>query len=296
MIMLTNTGGFVPRVIRRLAVLLPVLVVFCPRPVLAFDPPETVTIAAGGYIAGSDDRERDYAYRLDEKAYGHSLTRRQGWYEREYPRHAARLPAFDITRTPITNADYARFLAATDHRRPFVSARVWAGYRLAHPYARAKRYNWPGRTAPAGRGRHPVVLVSHGDAAAYARWLSAMTGARWRLPTESEWEKAARGASGNTFPWGNRFDPARLNSHDQGPFDTVAVGSYPQGASPFGLLDGAGQVYEWTATAAGKTRHVVKGGSWDDKGCGVCRPAARHSRPDDLKHILIGFRLVREIP
>ena len=63
---------------------------------------------------------------------------------------------------------------------------------------------------------------------------------------------------------------------------------------PDGLLDAAGQVYEWTTTPAGAGRFIVKGGSWDDKGCGVCRPAARHARPTELRHIIIGFRLVRD--
>ena len=76
----------------------------------------------------------------------------------------------------------------------------------------------------------------------------------------------------------------------------MPVGSFPAGASPFGLLDAAGQVFEWTGTAPVTGRAIVKGGSWDDSGCGICRPAARHSRPAALKHILIGFRLVREVP
>ncbi len=296
MIPSTDRGGFFLRIIPYPAAFIPALVLATSCPALAFEAPETVTIEAGVFIAGSDRKEREYAYRLDEAAYGHALTRQQGWYEREARRHSRFLPTFSIGRTPVTNAQYARFLAATTHRRPHVSPRVWTGYRLAHPYARARRYNWPARTAPNGRELHPVVLVSHDDAVAYARWLSAKTGERWRLPTEDEWEKAARGRDGRVFPWGNRFDAGLLNSHDKGPFDTVPVGSYQRGASPYGLLDGAGQVYEWTATTAGKGRHVVKGGSWDDKGCGVCRPAARHGRPDNLKHILIGFRLVRVRP
>ena len=94
---------------------------------------------------------------------------------------------------------------------------------------------------------------------------------------------------------GNEFDPGLLNSHDGGPFDTLPVGRYPAGASAFGVLDMAGQVFEWTETLAGnRGQAVVKGGSWDDKGCGVCRAAARHSRPEGLKHILIGFRLVTD--
>jgi len=139
------------------------------------------------------------------------------------------------------------------------------------------------------------VLVNHADASAYAAWLSKETGKRWRLPTEAEWKKAVRGTDGRRFPWGETYDPSRLNSHDRGPFDTLPVHAFPNGASPFGLLDSAGQVFEWTATVSpGKGRYIVKGGSWDDKGCGICRPAARHSRPEALKHILVGFSLVRE--
>ena len=135
-------------------------------------------------------------------------------------------------------------------------------------------------------------MVSHADATAYGAWLSAKTGQTWRLPSELEWEKAARGVHGTHFPWGDKFDSARLNSHDSGPFDTLAVGQFPAGASPFSLLDAAGQVFEWTNSPGNPGRFLVKGGSWDDKGCGVCRPAARHARPEAIKHILICFRLV----
>ncbi|MGH8247687.1 MAG: formylglycine-generating enzyme family protein, partial [Gammaproteobacteria bacterium] len=188
----------------------------------------------------------------------------------------------------------AAFIAATGLPAPDVDARTWASYGLVHPFARTRRHAWIGSRPPEGREDHPVVLVSHADAQAYAAWLSQQTGAVWRLPTELEWEKAARGNDGRYFPWGNNFEPQLLNSHDLGPFDTLSVGSFPGGASPSGMLDAAGQVYEWTATPAGPGRYIVKGGSWDDKGCGVCRPAARHARAAKLKHILIGFRLVRE--
>lgn len=256
--------------------------------------PATVLIPAGEFIAGSDGEEREAAYRLDEAAYGHSLTRQRRWYDDERPRQVVTLPDYRITLTPITNAQYQGFVDATGHPWPAVTREEWQSFGLIHPYERALRHAWRSRRAPAGREAHPVVLVSYEDAEAYGRWLSERTGETWRLPSEIEWEKAARGSDGRRFPWGNEFDPQRLNSHDAGPFDTLPVGSFPQSASPYGALDMAGQVFEWTATPAGPGRHVVKGGSWDDKGCGVCRPAASHSRPDRLKHILIGFRLVRQ--
>jgi formylglycine-generating enzyme required for sulfatase activity len=256
--------------------------------------PAVLEIPAGPFIVGSDAAEREAAYRLDERAYGHSLTRERRWYADEARRATVTLPAFSITRTPVTNREYAAFVADTDYRAPDVDATTWAGYGLVHPFERTRRHAWRDGRPPAGRDAHPAVLVSRDDAVAYAGWLSRRTGQRWRLPSEEEWEKAARGSDGRTFPWGDVYDAARLNSHDSGPFDTLPVGTFPSGASPFGILDGAGQVYEWTATPAGSGRAIVKGGSWDDKGCGVCRPAARHSRLLTLKHILIGFRLVRE--
>ena len=256
--------------------------------------PATIDVPAGPFIAGSDRAEREAAYRLDEAAYGHSRTRQWRWYENEPRRRRKQTGAYAMTRTLITNVQYAAFVAASGHRAPNVDRATWASYKLVHPFERTRRHAWRDGRPPAGRGDHPVVMVSHGDAQAYARWLSAVTGQRWRLPAEEEWEKAARGTDGRRFPWGDEFDPGRLNSHDLGPFDTVAVDRFQDAASPFGMVDAAGQVFEWTATPAAKGSYVVKGGSWDDKGCGICRPAARHARPAHLKHILVGFRLVRE--
>ncbi len=256
--------------------------------------PETVSIPAGPFIEGSGRAERETAYRLDEAAYGHSVTRKQRWYEDEPPRREAETGAYAITRTPITNRQYRAFVQATGHPAPDVDPATWRGYGLIHPFERTRRHAWLDGEPPVGRLDHPVVLVSHADARAYARWLGAETGRTWRLPSGREWEKAARGTDGRLFPWGRAWDPERLNSHDAGPFDTLPVGSFPAGASPFGLLDAAGQVFEWTGDPAGEGRFLVRGGSWDDSGCGVCRPASRHGRPQDIKHILIGFRLLRE--
>ena len=253
---------------------------------------DTVPVPAGPFIEGSDRAEREAAYRLDEAAYGHSITRQNKWYESEPARSSVNLPAFHIMRNLVTNALYAGFVNATGHRVPDVDEKTWQGYRLVHPYERTRQFAWLAGMPPTGREQHPVVLVSQADAMAFAAWLSSKTGKHWSLPTEPQWEKAARGPNGNWFPWGNTYDPELLNSHDKGPFTTMPVGSFAKGASPYGLVDGAGQVFEWTSTPAAAQRSIVKGGSWDDRGCGVCRPAARHSRPDDMKHILVGFRLV----
>ena len=247
-------------------------------------PESMVTVPAGEFWVGSTPEEREYGYRLDETLHGSTVARRQRWFEVE-TRRRLDLPVFRIDRNLVTNADYARFVAATGHRAPFVSKAVWNGYRLVHGYDRVRKFLWLDGRPPAGRERHPVVLVSHADATAYCAWREA------RLPTEPEWEKAARGTDGRYFPWGDTFDAGRLNSEDGGPFDTVPVGQYPEGQSPYGILDMAGQVFEWTSTSFRNEppRYVVKGGSWDDFP-GVTRSAARHGRPPDLKHILIGFR------
>ena len=253
--------------------------------------PDTASIPSGSYIAGSNQQEREYAYQLDETAYGHSRTRTGGWYDRERTRASATTGAYEITVAPITNDQYQLFVNATNHPVPEVDETTWRGYGLVHPYSRTRRHAWQNGQPPPNRELHPVVMVSYNDAQAYAAWLSESRNELWRLPTEDEWEKAVRGTDGNYFPWGNDFNSDNLNSHDAGPFDTVAVGTRSR-AGPFGLLDGAGQVFEWISTP-GAQRAWVKGGSWDDQGCGVCRPAARHSRPKPIKHILVGFRLVR---
>ena len=255
--------------------------------------PDVVDVPAGEFLAGSTASEREYGYRLDEVAYGHDLTRKRGWYDRERPRSTLRLPGYQIMTNLVTNATYHRFVAETGWTAPWISEAAWKRQGLIHPYERVRKFLWRDGRPPKGREDHPVVLVNWHDANAFARWLSAESGETWRLPTEEEWEKAARGRKGNIFPWGNRWNPKFLNSQDEGPFDTVAAGSFSKGASPFGMLDGAGQVFEWTSARGGEGRHLVKGGSWDDKGCGVCRAAARHARPDTIRHILIGFRLVR---
>ena len=257
---------------------------------------EMVTIPAGKFIMGSAAEEREYGYKLDETLHKSSVARRNKWFEKE-TRKAPELPAYRIDKYLVTNDDYQVFVNAAGRPAPHVPRAVWKGYGLIHRFAAAKRFVWREGRFPPGRAAHPVVLVSHADAAAFCAWRGRREGRRLRLNTAPEREIAARGEDGRYFPWGNEFDPDRLNSYDGGPFDTTPVGRYPSGASPHGVLDMAGMVFEWTATPAewDKKLYVVKGGSWDDFP-GVTRPAARHGRPAAMKHILIGFRCAGPAP
>lgn len=287
-----------PRLARLSGLTLAIFVGIVMTPARAEDPPlpglDVIEIPAGTFLAGSTPEERERAYQLDEAAYGHSRTRERGWYNDDDDLHEVYLDTYWITKNLITNAQYQMFVEATGHRVPDIDKETWDGYGLIHPYERTRQFAWIDGVPPPGRDDHPVVMVNHADATAFAAWLSEETGQAWRLPSEMEWQKAARGTDGRMFPWGDEWDPNLANTHDAGPFTTVPVGSFPEAASPYGMLDAAGQVFEWTTTLKRPGRYWVKGGSWDDRGCGVCRPADRHSRPEDIQHILVGFRLVLE--
>ena len=252
--------------------------------------PSVVEIPAGWFWQGSDGIERSYAYDIDEQVYGHDISRRNRWYDIEADKWRVHLLPYHISKTPVTNDDYAAFIKATGHAAPDISKDEWDRQGLIYNYDTIAPFLWKKGRPPRGRGNHPVVLVSWQDAQAYVEWLSEKTGKNWSLPSELYWEKAVRGEEGTFYPWGNIYDPTLLNSGDRGPFDTTPVGQYDAG--PFGLLDGVGQVFEWTSTSGQAGYRFVKGGSWDDRGCGVCRPAARHARHEHLRHILIGFRVM----
>ena len=135
----------------------------------------------------------------------------------ERPKHKVELDAFWIDRFPVTNKDYKRFVDATGHRRP--------------PH-------WVTGTYQRQHERHPVTNVSHKDANAYAEWVGK------RLPTEAEWEKAARGTIGQTYPWGDAFRKDNVNSsNDYG--GTTPVDQFTGGSSPYGVMDMCGNVMEW---------------------------------------------------
>jgi formylglycine-generating enzyme required for sulfatase activity len=252
--------------------------------------PDLARIPAGEFLMGAADGEAE-----------------------ERPVHGVFVSEFFIGRYPVTNDEYSRFIRATGHAPPSIHGLplIAAGGRDAAFRELAAPYVWEGGLPPAGRGGHPVVLVRCDDAMAYCEWLSAISGRRLRLPTEAEWEKAARGgAEGLRYPWGNDIDSSRANylvdPSQKQHRGTRATGTYAPNA--FGLYDMAGNVWEWVADwyradyyglgdwrdprgpAAGSMR-VVRGGSWVNADRSMLRCAYRHRVPADTYAHSIGFRV-----
>ncbi|MEM6590790.1 MAG: SUMF1/EgtB/PvdO family nonheme iron enzyme [Cyanobacteria bacterium P01_C01_bin.73] len=267
--------------------------------------PGFVYIPAGAFIAGSDRAERDYAYQISAEASAdgpeaiaeaEANLRQRRWFEFEPERQTLTLSALCIAQQPVTNRDYQAFVQATGHRSPRISAADYQvqGF-LVHPYAEVEPYLWAAQQFPAGEADHPVVLVSYADAIAYAQWRGTQDGQSYRLPTAEEWEKAARGADGQYFPWGNQWQADATNWAQQGEYHTSPVNAYPLSRSPYSVDDMAGNVFEYTSTLEpgrdSQSEVVMKGCSWDDLP-GFCRGAYRHKRPQSSRHILFGFRLV----
>ncbi|MCP4427099.1 MAG: SUMF1/EgtB/PvdO family nonheme iron enzyme [Chloroflexi bacterium] len=188
------------------------------------------------------------------------------------PRQRKHLPAFSISKYPITNAQYEKFCRAASHDKP---------------------WHWEGGKIPAGKENHPVAHVSWHDAVAYCEWAS-----RWlrpiTLPTEEQWEKAARGTDGRKYPWGDDWRDNYCNTHETGIRDTTAVGAYsPRGDSPYGCVDMAGNVWEWTDSwyDDAQCRRVLRGGSWSSDQ-NAARAAYRDYYFPDYRVNFFGFRVV----
>lgn len=146
------------------------------------------------------------------------------------------LPAFYIDVTPTTNADYARFIAATTGHRPPL--------------------HWTDGRCPTQLYNHPVVNVTWHDAQSYSDWAQKL------LPSALEWEKAARGTRGNVFPWGSQPTPAKCNVRETGVGQTTPVNRYHSGVSPYGLYDMSGNIWEWCRTETEPSRYALKGSAF----------------------------------
>ncbi|MGD1055265.1 MAG: SUMF1/EgtB/PvdO family nonheme iron enzyme, partial [Nitrososphaerales archaeon] len=147
----------------------------------------------------------------------------------ETPERVVELPDYRISRYLVTNMEYLKFLRETGRKSPS----WWSGTVVGPSFL-----PW--------KANHPVWGVSWDDAVSYCEWLSKKSGTTYRLPHETEWEKASRGTDGRDYPWGDRFLEDRCNTAEAKIRGTTSVGVYPNGASPFGLMDMAGNVEEWT--------------------------------------------------
>ena len=222
-------------------------------------------------------------------------------YDDEKPAHKVYLDGYYIDRTEVTNAAYAEFLNAKGNQAE--GGVTW----LEADSGDALIESRGGRFAPkAGYGEHPVIEVSWHGAKAYCEWAGK------RLPTEAEWEKAARGTDGRTYPWGASWDAAKANAYGDGDgySRTAPVGSFALGASPYGALDMSGNVWEWCSDwydedyyksspsrnpkgpSSGSAR-VLRGGSWSNDLSNNFRAACRDGGGPTYRVGLNGFRCAR---
>jgi formylglycine-generating enzyme required for sulfatase activity len=210
------------------------------------------------------------------------------------------LPAFRIARYPVTNIQYQTFIDAGAHG----DQRWWQDLQRPPPEAS----KWP-------QINRPRTNVNWYEAMAFCRWLSVQLGYEVRLPTEVEWERAARGVEGREYPWGEGYESGRANINETGGIggrvgdgylaETAAVGVYPNGASSEGVLDLSGNVWEWClnkyehpeqihADTSAESR-VLRGGSWFSAADFAC--SSRRIRDDpDLRYDSYGFRVVSSAP
>jgi formylglycine-generating enzyme required for sulfatase activity len=269
------------------------------------DCPWLVVVPAGRFLMGSPEDE-------------------PGRFEDEGPRHAVDIPyPFALSHAPVTRDQYAAFVRATG--RPTADA---CAVMRDEGWTSMPGADWrdPGFEQ---RGDHPVVCVDWHDAVAYAAWLTARTGRHYRLPTEAEFEYAARAGRDATFPWGdapgdicrhaNVFDLSGRRPHpdwagedcDDGHAFTAPVAAFPTNA--LGLLGMTGNVYQWTADcfvdggyagapADGSARHAepcaaraIRGGSWLNSARGQRAAMRDRDRPGD-RYTNVGLRVVRALP
>lgn len=255
-----------------------------PLPLPPPPPPQTDPLPPITAELGSTPADIQRAIFLCEKGGGSTRACAREVFADERLRTVILAP-FDLDKTEVTNAEFRTFADADSYR----TTAEERGY--SWDITRCRRCSWrspqPSRDA-LSHPQDPVVHVSWTDARAYCKWAGA------RLPTEDEWEFAARGPDRRTFPWGDEWDANRLRDVSAQGVGLEPVGSHQQGATPEGLLDLAGSVWEWTSTTSGEgERRIFKGGSWVDQIPAYFRSAAFSEEAPDYSSISLGFRCAR---
>lgn len=217
-------------------------------------------------------------------------------------RRMIRLPAFEMAHAPVTVSQYAAFLdAKAADQEGWWSQEGWAWLKgNLNGWGRENRKIPDAWEIQVKRPYRPVVGVTWYEAEAYCNWMRYQKKRPVRLPTEEEWEYAARGEDGRPFPWGEYFDANLTNTLESGRLDTVDAGSLPGDMSPFGVMDMAGNVQEWTASRytplSGEVHpapelFVARGGSFNDSVFGS-RTSYRRAYPAGYFYPFLGFRVV----
>ena len=244
-----------------------------------------VTIPAGTFLMGTD---------LTQDRVAASAPWRDWVNRTEMPQHRLHMPSFQISRYPITNTEWGQFLQQS-------------GYHWAE-----QQRLWQ-NGLPAGKANHPVVWVTWYDAKAFCDWAGV------RLPSDAEWERAARGDDGRLYPWGNSEPTAERANYAEQVGDTTPVDHYPAGVSPYGVFDLAGNTWEWLSTLWGYDKdhpefgypyraddgrestaptdrlRMVRGGGWRYSG-DLIRAAYRDWNRAAMRGSGLGFRVVRDFP
>jgi formylglycine-generating enzyme required for sulfatase activity len=206
---------------------------------------------------------------------------------------------FMIAKYPVTVRQFRTFMLAGDG---YQDARWWDYSDQARRWREA--HNQPQKAEWGGPPDHPRVNVTWFEAVAFCRWLSEQVDYQVRLPTEQEWQRAAQGDDGRAYPWGEQAPTDWLANFDDNVRKTTPVGSYPKGASPYGVLDAAGNVWEWCSTdyqtgnydiGLDAEERVLRGGSWESANPNFMRVASRGKNKPSNTNNRDGFRIARSI-
>ncbi len=265
---------------------------------------EMVLVPAGEFWMGSTKEE---VKRIVEKCKESGITEEvcNNWFQAETPRHRVTMSGFYLDRFEVTNALFGRFVEAQAYRT-LAEREGWGlvsqqkGGSPQEDKVRGASWRMPTGSGSAAESTHPVVQVTWWDAQAYCEWIGK------RLPTEAEWEKAARGPDGRKYPWGETWDPGKANGA-QIVNTTTPVGDYRGGISPYGVHDLAGNVWEWVSSfyrpypylaTDGReelnnlAKRVFRGGSWGSHP-EFLRSATRMQQDPRLRDSTVGFRCAR---
>ena len=251
-------------------------------------------IRRGKFVRGSNFEQNKAAFKTCRK---HDRSCKLWWFSDEYPLKLVKLDSYWIDIYEVTNEKYLEFVKATGHPPALDDSCTTDGCREGNL--------WEGETFPKVIRKQPVTQVSWYDAEAYCKWKGK------RLPTEAEWEKAARGPTGNVYPWGKSYPKGRATFKRkwQGIYTMTNVGSYPTGVSVYGVHDMAGNVWEWVSDWYHRTYYThgtnknpqgyvdgefksLRGGSWVNYADSLRSGFRRWSRPD-VRFNDTGFRCAK---